>query len=80
LDYRNQVARQYAVLFSSDGDGSDEFANKWGWYPVLFALAGEDVLKMDAVTRLPVGHAFTHLAYLKDLAYKREQQAQNRIA
>jgi hypothetical protein len=43
-------------------------------------LAGEDVLKMDAVTKLPVGHAFTHLAYLKDLNYKREQQMNNRIA
>ena len=80
LDYRAQTTERFAVLFASENSGGDEFAAKWGWYPVLYALAGEDVLKMDAVTKLPVGHCFTHLAYLKDLNFKREQESKNRIA
>ena len=67
---RAQTTERFAVLFDEYGEGGDEFATKWGWYPVLYALAGEDILKMDEVTSFPVGHAFTHLAYLKDLNYK----------
>lgn len=80
MDYRNQTCERFAVLFDSKNAGGDEFASKWGWYPVLYTLAGEDILKMDAVTKIPVGHAFTHLAYLKDLNFKREQESKNRIA
>ena len=49
-------------------------------YELYLSKNGEDVLKMDAVTKLPVGHCFTHLAYLKDLNFKREQESKNRIA
>tara|TARA_R100000805_G_scaffold8263_1_gene9706 strand:- start:176 stop:358 length:183 start_codon:yes stop_codon:yes gene_type:complete len=58
-----------------DSEG-DDFANKWGWYPALYALAGESFLAMDDVTRKTVGHVFTHLAFLKDLDYKRKEQMQ----
>ncbi len=80
MEYRKETTERFAVLFNSENAGGDEFATKWGWYPVLYTLAGEDILKMDAVTKLPVGHAFTHLAYLKDLNFKREQASKNRIA
>ena len=80
MEYRKETTERFAVLFNSEDSGGDEFAAKWGWYPVLYTLAGEDILKMDAVTKLPVGHAFTHLAYLKDLNFKREQASKNRIA
>ena len=80
MEYRKETVERFAVLFNSENAGGDEFAAKWGWYPVLYTLAGEDILKMDAVTKLPVGHAFTHLAYLKDLNFKREQASKNRIA
>ena len=41
--------------------------------PVLHSLAGEDILRIEAVTKLTVGHVFTHLAFLKDLEFKRKQ-------
>jgi hypothetical protein len=75
LEYRTRTAEHFAVLFDSESDSSDPFYAKWGWYPALFSLAGEDVLKIDAVTRLTVGHVFTHLAFLKDLDYKRRTEA-----
>lgn len=73
MQYKEGIADHFAVLFDSDGDGEDTFGAKWGWYPVLYALAGESFLDMDAVTRTPVGHLFTHLAFLKDLEHKRKQ-------
>jgi len=79
LDYRARTTEHFGVLFDSNGGGGDAFYSKWEWYPALYSLAGEDVLKIDAVTRLTVGHVFTHLAFLKDLEYKRKQeQAQRR--
>jgi hypothetical protein len=76
LEYKAGVADHFAVLFDSDGDGKDAFSKKWGWYPILYSLAGESYLEMDAVTRTPVGHLFTHLAFLKDLEAKRKQAVQ----
>lgn len=76
MDYKKRTAGHFAVLFEGDSDEADAFTSKWGWYPVLFTLANEAYLEMDAVTRTPVGHLFTHLAFLKDLEHKR-RQAQN---
>ena len=73
MDYRNRTTEDFGVLFNQHGDGGDPFYDKWEWYPALYSLAGEDVLKVDEVTRLTVGHVFTHLAFLKDLEYKRKQ-------
>ena len=74
LTTERKTAEHYAQIFGGDGGSGDEFGQKWGWYPALFTLAGEDVLKMDAVTALPVGAVFTHLAFLQDLNHKRDQQ------
>ena len=46
----------------------------------LYQLANEDLLKMEEVTQLSIGLVFTHLAFLKDLSYKRQQALNNRIA
>jgi hypothetical protein len=41
---------------------------------ILYTLAGEDILQVEAVTRLTVGHVFTHLAFMKDLDIRRKQE------
>ncbi len=74
LDYRTQTAEHFAQIFGGDGGDGDEFASKWGWYPALYTLAGEDVLKMESVSSLPASAVFTHLAFLQDLSHKRKQQ------
>ena len=74
FDYQKRTSDHFGVLFDSGGDeGGDDFGEKWGWYPVLYSLAGEDILRVEAVTKLTVGHVFTHLAFLKDLEFKRKQ-------
>ena len=66
LDFQKSTASRYAVLFAGGSGQSDPVGEKWGWYHLLYSLAGEDVLKMDAITELPVQVIFQHLSYLKD--------------
>jgi hypothetical protein len=73
FDFKKRTAKHYEVLFDGGDRPSDSFAEKWNWYAVLYSLSGEDVLKMDAVSDLSVGAAFTHLAFKKDLDYKMTQ-------
>jgi len=68
LDYQKRTASQYEVLFTGGSGGSDPVGGKWGWYHILYALSGEDLLKVDSVTELPIQVVFQHLSYLKDRA------------
>ena len=70
FEFKENITSHYEVLFAEGSGQADEFSNKWGWYPSLYALAGEDLQRMDAITEKSVGSIFTHLAYLKDLHYK----------
>ena len=70
FEFKNKTTHHYSVLFDGNGGEPDKFTSKWGWYPSLYALAGEDLERMEAVTERSVGAIFTHLAFLKDLHYK----------
>ena len=80
LDFRKETSQRFASVFSGGTGEGGEFAAKWGWYPALYTLAGEDILQMDKVTELSVGHVLTHLAFLKDLHFQREQQLKRQRA
>ena len=70
FEFKENTTSHYEVLFTTDGREPDKFSTKWGWYPSLYTLAGEDLQRMEAITEKSVGSIFTHLAYLKDLHYK----------
>ena len=70
FEFKENITSHYEVLFTTDGREPDEFSDKWGWYPSLYTLAGENLDNMDKVTEKSVGSIFTHLAYLKDLHNK----------
>jgi hypothetical protein len=75
LEYQSRLVRQYSVCFGEGGE-ADELSAKWGWYPVLYALAGEQFLEMDAVTEKPITAVLGHLAFLKDLEHVRNDKFQ----
>ena len=79
FEYKKEISQHFEVLFDSGDGEADEFSSKWGWYPVLYNLASEDILKMDKVSELSVRVVFTHLAYLKDLKYKIERDKNGHI-
>ena len=70
FEFKENITAHYSILFDSNGAEPDPFAVKWGWYPSLYTLAGDDLQRMDALTEKSVGSIFTHLAFLKDLHYK----------
>lgn len=73
LDYKKRVATRFAVLFDGGG-GTTALGEKWGWYPVIFNLANESLLAMDAVTELQAEVVFQHLAFLRDHNHEMKRQ------
>ena len=66
MSYRRGISERYASVFTSEGDES-EVGNKWGWYGVIYNLADQNLLKMDAVTLIYIEEELTFLAYEKDV-------------
>ena len=46
----------------------------YGWVSVIDSLAGEDVLKFNAVTELPFRLCFTKLQMMKDVAREKSKK------
>jgi hypothetical protein len=67
FEFKKDVAAHFEVLFDGEGEEPSEFALKWGYYPLLYFLSGENILKMEDVTKQGVKFVFSHLAFLKDL-------------
>lgn len=42
------------------------YKEKWGWYAVLYELAGGELLHIDKVTKIRIYEALTFLAYKQD--------------
>ena len=61
---RSEIAKQFSQLFHG-GEGGP-IAEKWGWFAVIVALAGEDITKVETVERLPINVALSFLAYQQD--------------
>ena len=53
----------------------NDFNTKWGWLHGIYALAGDDITKVDAVTKLDIGTFLTKLLYNKE----RGQVEKNRL-
>ena len=62
------MVEYYNSIFGNDGGNGDSVSKKWGWYDILFKMAGEDVLRLEAVTKLPIEVTLQHLAYMNDVA------------
>ncbi|QDP63664.1 MAG: hypothetical protein Unbinned3987contig1001_40 [Prokaryotic dsDNA virus sp.] len=44
----------------------DRYKEKWGWYPILFELANNDILRMNEVSKVPIYQALTFLSFKQD--------------
>lgn len=76
-DIFNKVAAFYSEVISHyypEQEKTEEeifnnkasFSKKWGWYVAVANLANNEVLKIDAVTKLPFREALTFIAYMRD--------------
>ena len=74
MEYKNNTATNFASVFTGGGGSGSALADKWGWYPALYQMAGESFLRMDEVTEKPINVVLQHLAFLKDLAHELKQR------
>ena len=94
MTWRDSIYRQYSALFSYEDPDIEDMAktNKQtatevakGWYKILVDLASDDVLKIDAVTKLNIKEALNFMALRKEKQtaelnrqkQKQRQQIQN---
>ena len=85
IKWRNTIYRQYKSLFGledkdfEEGTETDDTFNpkevSRGWYKIIVDLAGEDVLKMDAVTEEPLQKILTFLQIKKEKALAEANEA-----
>ena len=65
--------RDFAIIFDSEAEGNDEaiatkdFASSWGWFGVMHRLCGEDISKLESITKLSLLNCLTWLSYETDL-------------
>ena len=70
LEFRERLNKSYEELFEQKGepDLSREanFNSKYGWYHSLWRLAGEDVTKLEEVSKLNFHKCLAALMYIKE--------------
>ena len=72
--YLQGLIERYPEIFEGGSiDGGDpastysaNFARKWRGYQSIAILAGEDILKFDEVTNLPLEKCLLNLCYISD--------------
>ena len=83
--FRTHTYRQYKILFGltdsdlesteiDDREPKDKLASARGWYRIIVSLAGEDILKMDAVTEQPLTAALNFMALQKEKIMEENEQ------
>ena len=86
--FTQRLSERYGDLFDSESEGDDDkfssggnFNKKWGGYISLSVLAGNDVTRFEAVTKLTMHECLTFLAYKKDVNAMELMQAKqmNRV-
>tara|TARA_Y100001938_G_scaffold26533_1_gene35631 strand:- start:2281 stop:2556 length:276 start_codon:yes stop_codon:yes gene_type:complete len=79
LDFRKQLLENFAIVFDNSytDEGTDEeveikesgnaFAEKWGWFGVMYRLANEKINNLESITKLSLFTCLTWLSYEIDL-------------
>ena len=86
LEKRKSIYKIYESFFdvvetsdASDASEAEPQDIRRAWYQAIVTLAGEDFMKIHEVVERPLVEALNFLAYLKDQAYKRQQEQRHRM-
>jgi hypothetical protein len=70
LDFAQRLRERFDGLYTERsgtiGTSEQAFGKKWGWYQSIYAAAKGDVLKFDAVTKLPITQLMMWLMFEKE--------------
>ena len=73
MEFRKRVVADFAIIFEGTPEGNEasvgneSFAEKWGYFGMMYRLCGGDISKLETIARLNVLEAFTWLSYETDL-------------
>ena len=79
MDFRKGIGYDYAVIFDGTEKGDDtkvaseDFAEKWGWFGVMYRLTNGEIVNLERITNLSLLECLTWLSYETDL------NAQNKV-
>jgi hypothetical protein len=83
LDFRNGVLEDFAIVFEGSGNSNDggvvteDFAEKWGWFGVMYRLTGGEIINLQNITELSLLECLTWLSYEADLESNRQVNLNN---
>jgi hypothetical protein len=81
LSFRDRTASVFSDLFESTGETPEAlnaragFAKRWGWYAIIYQLAGGVIQNLEAVTTLPLYQCLMWVTYETDKARLEAQLA-----
>ena len=73
MEFRERIIRNFAIIFGdsfeqeSTGSEGNDFAEKWGYFGIMYRLCNSDISKLETITKLNLMEAFTWLSYEVDL-------------
>ena len=79
LHFRQRIVTDFAIIFDGTAEGnkgavaSESFAEKWGYFGIMYRLCNADISKLEQITKLNLLEAFTWLSYETDL------ESQNKV-
>jgi len=73
LDFRRRVVDDFAIVFDKSAEGNEDaiatesFADKWGWFGVMYRLTNGEIVNLERITNLGLLECLTWLSYETDL-------------
>ena len=68
-----RIVNDFAIVFDGEAEGnesaiaSESFAEKWGWFGVMYRLTNGEIVNLERITRLSLLECLTWLSYETDL-------------
>lgn len=70
FDFAQRMRERFDGLYTERsgtlGNSEANFGRKWGWYQSVYAAAQGDILRFNAVTKLPITQLLTWLTFEKE--------------
>ena len=83
MDFRKQLVDDYEIVFGGSNETEHRgvtdtgFAEKWGWFGVMYRLTNGEIVNLDRITKLPLKECLTWLCYETDLNLNRQVNLEN---
>ena len=73
MEFRERIVKDFAIIFDGtseqdrEGIASESFAEKWGWFGVMYRLTNGEIVNLERITELSLLECLTWLSYETDL-------------